>query len=154
MTSEQKTALDNNAGGGPSNWNVKTASHIPLFFPTGLAAIGYHASFKACYDSTLKASMVQGGEDTESISTAIEFFAKLEADLDCSGACATPLFGVARAVADGPVTQDCVTVIIESLEDLLAPGIVCLLTFFVLLCACCGSIPICSGFDKEEEDGM
>lgn len=127
---------------------------IPLFFPADPSqnpgpVKTYQATFKACFDSTLKAEL-----NDENVNTAIEFFAKLEADLECSGACATPLFGVSRAVADGPVTQDCVAVIIDSLEDLLAPGIVCLLTFFVLLCACCGSIPICSGFDKEEEDGM
>jgi hypothetical protein len=78
------------------------------------------------------------------------FFNKIEKDLDCSSACYLPLFGVSRPLSKGPVERQCVDVIIDSLDSLTAPGVVCLLTFFVLICACCGSIPLCSGFTEDE----
>lgn len=112
-----------------------------------------YATFQKCYDENLKQVFKAGGYgDPKVMDTAIKFFGKIESDLQCSGACAKPLFGISRNIADGPATVECMEVIIESLDTLLAPGIVCLLTFFVLLCAVCGSIPICTGFDKDEEE--
>lgn len=93
-----------------------------------------------------------GVSDAKTLDTAINFFGKIEGDLECSGACSKPLFGISRPIADGPVVKDCVEVILDSLDSLMAPGIVCLLAFFVLLCAVCGAIPICTGFDKDEPE--
>jgi len=106
----------------------------------------------SCYTKVLEKHFTDDpNESYQKIDYAIKFFDKIEKDLDCSGACSLPLFGVERSIADGPATTDCVKVILDSLEDLLAPGIVCLLTFFVLMCACFGSFPICTGFDKTDD---
>jgi hypothetical protein len=87
------------------------------------------------------------------IDAALDFFGKLEAELEgCSGACSLPLFGVTRKISEGPATKECVENIIETLDTLLGPGIVCLFTFFVLFAACCGGCTLCRGYNKDDLD--
>lgn len=83
---------------------------------------------------------------------AFQFLSMIEEEMECSGACWKPLFGVARNLADGPVAAECVEVLTDSLATLMGPAVVCLITFFVLLCAFCCSIPLCTGFDPDEKD--
>lgn len=85
------------------------------------------------------------------INDVIKFIGTIEESLkECSGACSVPLFGIMRSVKEGPVTEECVETIVGTLDTLLGPGIVCLLTFFILLCACCGSCTLCRGFNKDD----
>ena len=86
------------------------------------------------------------------IQAALDFFGKLEGELDtCAGACSKPLFGVDRKLDAGPPEKECVIVLLESLETLLAPGIVCFVTFIFLLSACFGGFWLCCGNNKAEE---
>lgn len=96
--------------------------------------------------------MADNKEQKDLVEYGLEFYKKIEADLDCSGACWKPLFGVSRNLADGPVTRDCTESVIDDLEALLIPGCVCLLTAFILMCSVCASVPLCTGFDKDEGD--
>jgi len=131
---------------------------IPLHWVTpGSAGPFAHESFYDCWNAPkekngLKAWMTANGKGgIKDIDAAIDFFGKIEEELgDCAGACATPLFGVKAKISNGPVTLECVEIIIETLDTLLGPGIVCLLTFFVLLAACCGSITLCRGFNEDD----
>jgi len=131
---------------------LTTASHIPLMFILSDGKNTYD-TFQKCFDDKLKTLFAKGGYgNAEQLSQAITFFGKIETEMDCSGACHKPIFGIGRSISKGPVTRECLEVILDSLDDLMAPGVVCLLTFFVLMCAVCGAIPICTGFDKEEEE--
>jgi len=100
----------------------------------------------------LKAGATAAGiSNADDIDLAINFFGNLETSLEtCSGACAKPLFGISRDVGKGPVQKECVENIVDTLESLMGPGIVCLLTFFILLCACCGGFPLCCGFNEDD----
>lgn len=71
--------------------------------------------------------------------------------MECSGACRYPLFGINRKISDGPVETECVTVMMDSLETLAGPGVLCLLTFFILMAACFGSFPLCGGFNDVQD---
>lgn len=94
-----------------------------------------------------------GGEEenVKHINDVVKFIGTIEESLkECSGACSIPLFGIMRSVKEGPVEEECVETIVGTLDSLLGPGIVCLLTFFILLCACCGSCTLCRGFNKDD----
>ena len=84
----------------------------------------------------------------------VEFIGEVEDGLDCSGACSKPLFGVTRSIADGPVEKDCVTALIDTLDTLVAPAVVCLLTFFILIFSCIGGCWLCCGNDDKTDDMM
>lgn len=93
-------------------------------------------------------------DDVDDIDNVIKFIAEIEKSFgDCNGACHRPLFGISRSVADGPVAKECIENVVDSMKGLLGPGIVCLLTSFVLLAACCGSCTLCSGFNKDDLEG-
>jgi hypothetical protein len=147
MNGDSKQTLN---GGNDANlaWDM-TASQIPLFWKAKDETTVL--SFKECYTKTLKAKWEKDEPaKAEQFAYALQFFSELEDGMDCSGACAKPLFGIGRSIAEGPPTRDCVAIIVESLSALTAPGVVCLITFFVLVCATIGSFPICYGFDKED----
>lgn len=79
---------------------------------------------------------------------------KLEKDLDCAGICHKPLFGISRNIKDGPPSNDCIGALLDALSGLMAPSVVCVITALILLCAMCGSIPLCSGFNEADDDMM
>lgn len=100
-------------GGDANNaiaWQLGTAERIPLHFvPEKLA----FKSFLECWNAKaadggkpgLKEFMTtKGKEGVKDIDAALNFFGKIEDELEtCSGACAVPLFGVKKPIADGPV---------------------------------------------------
>lgn len=134
---------------------ARNTDSIPLCF----GSAGTHETFKACWEkpntglkALFKAAIGdKDKQDIENIDAVIDFIGSIEEGLsDCSGACKVPMFGIVRPVKEGPATHECVENIVDSLSTLLGPGIVCLLTFFVLLCACCGSCTLCRGFNKDD----
>ena len=142
----------------PAAWKLDSAPKVPMFWVTPKEGGPYaFDSFDQCWndkENGLKKRFSELGkseDDVKSIDTAIGFFGKIEEELeDCSGACALPLFGIKAKVSGGPAKKECVENIIESLDTLLGPGIVCLLTFFVLIAACCGGCTLCRGFNKDD----
>jgi len=79
-------------------------------------------------------------------------FADFEDAFDCSGVCWTPLFGISRNIADGPPDVECVGALIDTLDSLMGPAIICLITAFIMMCACCASIPLCTGYNPDEDE--
>merc|ERR1719263_1673394 len=143
LTQDQKDKL-----GTAPNWKVLTAPLVPLYWVAPAADKklnekgGVFDNFKACYTTTLKAENKQDKANKEMNGDGFEFFSKMEEEMSCSGVCWKPVFGIARNIKDG---------IVGSLDTLFAPGIVCLITAFILIFATCGALPLCCGFDKDEE---
>jgi len=129
---------------------------IPFYWEVADAtSSNVYANFADCYNKNLKAKWTATtASETQNKFGAdgFNFFSTLEEGMECSGACWKPLFGISRPIADGPVTKQCVDVIIDSLGSSMAPTIVCLVTFIILLGATCCSLPLCSGFDSDEAD--
>jgi hypothetical protein len=108
-------------------------------------------NFSDCYNVKLKVLYAEGdGNQKEFSDQGFNFFSQLETDMDCSGMCWTPLFGISRNISAGPVEEECMTRVIETLSTTIAPAVVCIVTFFILFMAALCSIPLCSGFDKDE----
>jgi hypothetical protein len=122
---------------------------VPMCFKSA----GTSENFKDCWTTKLKAAftLTKSAEEVQNIDSVIDVIGTIEEGLgDCSGACHKPLFGVLRKVTEGPVEEECVEVIVGTLSTLLGPAIVCILTFIVLLVACCGSCTLCRGFNKDD----
>lgn len=78
---------------------------------------------------------------------------KMENELDCSGACKTPLFYVTRNFNEQP-KQICTVAFMKKLGSAArTAGIVSILTALVAFCAFCGSFPLCTSFNDEEGEG-
>merc|ERR1711976_636947 len=109
---------------------------------------------KSCWgsDDGLRRYFTDDGtpDKIDIVDKMLEFIGEVEEAMDCSSACAKPLFGVTRSLADGPVEAECVDRLIDTLDTLVAPAIVCLLTFFILLFSCIGGCWLCCGNNKHE----
>jgi len=160
LSPEQKITLNDNRGAEDIAWEgleVEDAV-IPLYFEVATEKTlekTVFNTFNACFTEKLSEEWKKedaSADKKEYDGNGMAFFKKLEEDLDCGGVCWLPIFGISRSIKDGPVEADCVDVMLDSLKSLMAPAIVCLITFFVLLCACCSSIPLCTGYDPKEDE--
>jgi hypothetical protein len=80
----------------------------------------------------------------------VEGLKKMEEGLDCQGMCSPRLFYVTRPFNEQP-TNNC----FDSIANKISGGartvaIVSIITALISFCACCGSIPLCKGFNDEE----
>jgi len=124
---------------------------FPLLFQPDANA---YTDYMKCFEKVLKPKFNEAGaseEQKEFLEKGLPFFSELEDGLDCSGFCYKPLFGIARPVKSGPVQTECAQAMVDTLDDLVAPGAICVLTGVILCCAFCGSVPLCFGLDKEDE---
>lgn len=144
----------------PVLWNMldDKITVFPLYWVPASDKFAYN-SFSQCWDDETrglkKFLRAKSSEDQiNKIDAALQFFQILEKKYNCSGACAIPLFGIGRLLTDGPVTEDCIDGLLDQLDTLLAPGIVCLLTFFVLISSCIGGFWLCCGKGQDQEDIM
>jgi hypothetical protein len=134
----------------PMEWNLDTATHIPLHWDKSVQNGGNAVnSFRDCYTMTLADWFKDNKpDDAKIIDAAVKFGGAIEKNMECSGACTLPLFGITRVIAEGPPTDECVSVLLDALGSLLIVGIVCFITFIVLFLAVCGAIPLCTGFNN------
>lgn len=127
---------------------------VPLFWKTADATnvVGEQIfeTFQQCYDKVLKTAWSAEADKQEFMNEAMKFFGDLEAEMDCSGVCWKPLFGIGYNVKLGPVKEECATVLIEQLNSLMGPAIVCAVTTVILFVAFCASIPLCTGYDEDD----
>ena len=77
----------------------------------------------------------------------------MENGFNCAGACKTPLFYVSRNIEDTP-EETCYNLILNNMGNVRTVGIIGILTGLISLCACCGSFPLCSKSDPDDDIRM
>lgn len=87
--------------------------------------------------SALKEFVTNGGYD---------YMSQLEEDYSCASICYKPLFYLTKSIEEAPVEKECVSAFIEAYAGNMGVGIVAIVTGLVLLSACIGSVPLCTGF--------
>lgn len=108
------------------------------------------SNFMACYDSQKKPDsntakfFSEGGKD---------LLLKLEDAYDCAGYCKTGKFFIEKDLSYGPPQQDCVRGFVMGLSGKAgATAYVSIITGLVLFIAMCGAFPLCTGFEKPEDN--
>lgn len=80
------------------------------------------------------------------------FLTDLEKNLNCAGLCATPLFYMTKPLSAGPPTQDCVNAFVGKFNKNTGMAVAAFLTAVVLICAGICAIPLCTGYNKNNEE--
>lgn len=80
------------------------------------------------------------------------FLSDLEKNMDCAGICATPLFFLTKDISKGPPTMDCITAFTNSINNNVGLAVVAFLTSIILICAGICAIPLCTGYQKKDEE--
>lgn len=103
------------------------------------------AAEKKAYDfKQTMAKFAKGG--------AFTVLEEVEKNFKCAGFCQTPLFYATQAVSERP-TQECITPLTTELGSAgRVAGVVALLSFLVAACGCCGSFPLCSKPEGNDDD--
>ena len=77
---------------------------------------------------------------------------EVEKNFKCAGFCETPLFYATLSVSERPA-QECITPLTTELGNAgRVAGVVALLSFLVAACGCCGSFPLCSKPEGNDDD--
>jgi len=76
----------------------------------------------------------------------------IEKNYDCAAFCKTPLFYITKPFTEQP-TDYCLNAFVDKIAvGAFRPvAIVSLITALVAFCGCCGSFPLCTKFNDEEE---
>ena len=82
----------------------------------------------------------------------VKFLQDFEKKFKCAGLCKTPLFYLSKPLSDGKPTRDCVTAFQEEYGSSTIVGVVALFTGIILLMASFGAIPLCTDYNKLEEE--
>lgn len=111
--------------------------------------------YNECYEhyvEVTESAFVDEGEDAQwqefVTNGGYEYMSALEADYNCASICYQPLFYLSRSIEESPVEQECVTAFINTVSGNMGVGVVAIVTGLLLLSACIGSVPLCTGFAK------
>lgn len=158
LTAAEKTTLNNNQGAADLNWDLTADGVVaPLHWeaatPSTLNKSVFN-NFNSCFTEKLSKAWEGSGDanQAEMAKEGMKTFGDMEVEMDCSSVCWMPLFGIKRELSKGPVTRDCADPMADTLKSLMGPAVVCLITFFILFCACCCSMPLCCGYNEVEEE--
>jgi hypothetical protein len=72
-----------------------------------------------------------------------DFLYGLENKYTCGSICLTPLFYLAKNVADGPPVTDCFTAAVEDVSDNMASALLFFMSACILFLAVLGVFPLC-----------
>ena len=132
---------------------------VPLKFTSGTT----YDSYKECFNSVLKAKFKKQADSDSSTGsfgakastlladTGFAFLEGLETIGDCAAICKTPLFYVTLSVSEGPAKRNCMGALKDELSFKIVSAI-SLLTALVLFAGVILGMPICSGFNKDDEN--
>jgi len=123
---------------------------------TTAGSAGPFTDFMTCYEEVIAPLTLE--EDSDYAEAAEQFFEnggaefveQFESSLDCASICETPLFYLSVSISEGPPTQDCMTPIMENLDQPIAGG-VALFTGIICLMAFCASFGLCCGFSGKKD---
>jgi hypothetical protein len=133
---------------------------VPLKFTSDTS----YDTYKKCFYEKLEAKFKEEADKDASgesfgakaggllADTGFLFLEGLESIGSCASICKTPLFYLTRSVSEGPVKRNCMGALKDDLSFKLVSAIAGL-TAFVLFAGMILGMPICSGFNKEEEEG-
>lgn len=154
---EKLILVPKNVGGSKNEevWDLESTKNKVTKIPLYWVRSGGVTSFNDCWAKGLEKYFKEFKKDgdTNQVLELMKFINKVEDSLTCAGVCSTPLFAVTLSIEDGPVKEDCVTSLLNTLDSLVAPAVVCLITFFVLFASCMGGCWLCcgnSGMDQVE----
>lgn len=117
-----------------------------------------YKDFMTCYNEVLSTKPADAKNNGEKMKAwfkenGAEGLAKMEKEMDCSGACKTPLFYVTRPFNEQPELV-CTKAFVKKIGSAArTAGIVSIITALVSFCAFCGSFPLCTAFNDEEGEG-
>lgn len=132
---------------------------VPLKFTSDTS----YDTYKKCFYEKLEAKFKEESDKDASgdsfgakaggllADTGFLFLEGLESIGSCASICKTPLFYLTRSVSEGPVKKNCMGALKDELSFKLVSAIAGL-TAFVLFAGMILGMPICSGFNKEEDE--
>jgi len=135
--------------------NGYNAAIVPFLFQKDAA--GTFKSFAECYNDKLnkaanKDKSKNGKFKKWANDGGFKTIAALEKNLKCQGLCVTPMFYVSLDYWNEPATT-CLPKIVEVLSGpMKTAGYVALITALIAFVAFCGSFPLCSGYNKDEDE--